>query len=177
MKVIPDDVIIDIGCKICFSNEKDVDILNNCGNTKCSYLMCNECIRKLKKLPESERNKCPHCRNILSDNLLKIQNENINNKKKILVKTKSRKCYFADFCHLSKITFNKVAVYVFFSSLIFYLGNELIYYLKFNFLSGINSFLEYIIYGFLGGVTIVLSIFVFIIIFKKLFFCLLKNKN
>jgi hypothetical protein len=177
--------ILPTRCSLCIEECNSNVVLNYCGNEKCDYLMCDECIVKLN----SEL--CPVCRVKMSEEIIKKQNKNnsrntnlpvsfniesinndnesisnnqqfINNLKKIIVKI---------YCQ----SFNKCAFIMFCTSLLLYLGNLLLICFGIELKNVPSGLLNYFIGGFLGGLIIIMILIVFLYIVINLYKCIRKE--
>ena len=176
MKIVPEEVVVDIFCHICTSEEKDgipftTSSLNNCGNKKCTYLMCDECILKLKNLSNKESSKCPHCRQKFSEVVIK---------KEVKEKPESYSLKKNKFCKVlislkKKITFNKLFWSCIILSFLFYLGNKLVEFLNLPFKESFSNFEIWLIRGFLGTFIIITIWIILAFIIINCFRCFRDN--
>lgn len=171
-------------CHICLENYNSMEKINNCGNKRCEYIMCDKCIVKLNTLSIENRILCPACRvkmskeiinkqnkyndtNIdISNNLISINN-NLDNFKNLLNKIIKNTIEFFKLYLRNFILINCIA------SLLLFLGNML--FIKLNiYINGATPLYSYLINGFLGGIFIVIIIIMFLFFVINLFPCIQK---
>ena len=172
MKVFPIGIVDNYVCNICYSDEENKikftkSKINYCGNKNCNCLFCDTCLNKLKILPEDQRDLCPFCRRIISDEVL-----NKYNYKYKLIKFLNK--YKINISFLKKVSFNEIACIFFLFSLSLYFGNMFTEFLNINIAINNKSIFHYFVHGIIGAMLIFIILFAFIHSFFKVYFCIFK---